>query len=91
MQHPRSASVSLDARLSSRAGTQADEGSTAACDYPCAVFTFRYLRGSTCATNAGRKRRTMLRLRLECQVLKKTRTPGNLIFVNQVKPVQNRQ
>ena len=57
MQRPRSASVSLDTRLSSIAGTQADEGSTAASDHPRAICTYQYLRGSTSASSAGRKRK----------------------------------
>ena len=65
VQRPRSASVPLETRLSSRTGTQADEGSTATCDYSCADCTFRHLRGSTSTSSAGRKRRTMLRFRLE--------------------------
>ena len=45
--HWRTAEPTPSAKLSSRGGRQADEGSTAASDHPRAICTFRYLSGST--------------------------------------------
>lgn len=91
VQRSRNTSVTCETRLSSRAGPQADEGSTAAWDHPRSVCTFRYLKGSTSAPSAERKRRMKLRLRSELHELQQTRTHGNLVFVVPVKPVHNRQ